>query len=389
MKKVKITLVITLFVSLFAVLPMNVKAKTISEFEKEVDEFTADLEYKLSRIAKNDAEVAQIKAEIAVIEQEIIDTENEIETLQIEINESNLEIERKTKESEEIVRYRQISEGTNIYMEYVFDSSSITDMVYRMSIVEQLTAYNEKIMKELRDLIESNNKKQETLAASKNELIELEENLESEKERIGEDTASLKEGIPALEQQIKSAEANVKYYKSLGCGANEDIQACQYRISQNSGSSASIPSTNGFYRPMEHGYVTQPYKGLAHMGIDLGSSDKTIALYPIANGQIFKIYYDMYGALVVKIRHNYNGRYLYSTYAHLSKFANIKEGQYVTHMTTIGDMGNTGYSFGAHLHLEITSCDWNTGGGCTWGQYQSSTFNPVNYINIPSSFNNR
>ena len=99
--------------------------------------------------------------------------------------------------------------------------------------------------------------------------------------------------------------------------------------------------------------------------------------------------YDPAGALVVKIKHNYNGRYIYSTYAHFSRFGNISEGQVVTPYSVIGYMGSTGNSTGPHLHMELTSCDWNRGGGCTWGSYQRSTLNPFNYVELPSRWNNR
>ena len=52
-------------------------------------------------------------------------------------------------------------------------------------------------------------------------------------------------------------------------------------------------------------------------------------------------------------------------------------------------MGSTGNSTGPHLHMELTSCDWNRGGGCTWGSYQRSTLNPFNYVELPSRWNNR
>lgn len=389
MKKFKV-LIIILIASLL-VLPLNANAKTIAEFEKEVEAYTAVLQSKKNAIAKNDAEVAEIKKKITAIEGQIAQANNDIKALQEEIDESNKEIEKKNEESKKVMEYYQIAGGENIYLEYAFGAKDITDMIYRMSVVEQLTEYNDQVMKELKELIRQNNEKKAELEKKKEELGNLEKDLETQKARINAESAAIRETMPGVQEQIKAAQANVKYYKSLGCGRNEDINACQYRIIQSqshSSAGSSVPSTNGFFRPMEYGYLTQGYGG-AHMGVDLSSSNKTIPIYPIASGQIFAKYYDVYGALVVKIRHNVGGRFIYSTYAHLSSFANISVGQNVSHLTMIGNMGSTGYSTGPHLHLEITTCDWHAGGGCTWGQYVNSTVSPSTYISIPASWNNR
>ena len=401
-KYLNLSLVIVLLLSLVA-LPINTKAKTIQEFEAEVEKYTKQLEEKKSKLAKNENEVAQIKAKIKNIEGQIEDAENTIDELQKEIDESNEEIKKKTEESKRIVAYYQISNGDNAYLEYAFGASSITDMIYRLSVIEQLTEYNDNLMKELEALIKSNEEKQKELEAKKKELSSLREELESEKERINADSASLRAAMPNLEEQIRSAKANVNYYKNLGCGATEDIQSCQYRIQQHSGGGGSVPSTNGFYRPMEYGYITQGYGGYGgHLGVDLSSSNKTITIYPISTGQLFFVGYDGYGALIVILRHNYNGRYLYSTYAHMSSFSSavsgyisydksssISNGPIITPDTPIANMGSTGYSTGPHLHLEMSTCNWHRGGGCTWATYQRSTVNPFNYINIPSRWNNR
>ncbi len=387
---VSITICLML-VSLFA-LPIEASAQTIAQFEAEVEKYTSQLQEKKNKLAKNDAEVEEIKKKISSIEYQIDQAEKEIKELQEEIDRSNKEIEKKSEESKKIIEYYQISNGNNAYLEYAFGATDITDMVYRMSIVEQLTAYNDKVMKELEALIKKNEQQQKELAQKQKELEKLKEDLESEKERINADSASIKETMPGIEEQIKQAKGNLNYYKSLGCGKNEEISACQYRIEQShgGGSGGSVPSTNGFYRPIQYGYITQWYGGFGgHMGVDVSSSNKTIAIYPIANGQIFFKGYDTYGALVIKIRHNVNGRYIYSTYAHMSRFGAVSVGQNVSAFTQIGNMGSTGYSTGPHLHLELTTCDWNRGGGCTWAQYQRSTINPTSYVNFPSSWNNR
>ncbi len=402
MKKTKIvsvTIIIALLMTLVA-LPINTSAKTIKQFEDEVAKYTKELQDKKDNLAKNDAEIAQIRSKISSIEKQIASAEEEINSLQDEIEKSNEEIKEKGEESKKIIEYYQISNGDNAYLEYAFGATDITDMIYRLSVVEQLTEYNDNLIKDLEELIEKNKIQQQKLDEKKKELNSLKENLENERTKIEIDSMAIKETMPTIEEQIKAAQANVTYYKKLGCGTNEDIQACQYRIQQASGGS-SIPSVNGFYRPMEYGYITQGYYGYGgHLGIDLSSSDKAIAVYPIATGTVFKIYYDncsssncSYGcngrALVVKIRHNIGGKYVYSTYAHLRSFGSISEGQIVTPFTIIGYMGTTGCSTGPHLHLELTTCDWNTGGGCTWKTYQKSTINPTKYVTFPSRWNNR
>ena len=263
-------------------------------------------------------------------------------------------------------------------------------MIYRMSIVEQLTEYNDKIMKELEALVIKNKNQQTELNKKKIELRNLRENLEKEKERINADSQSIRETMPNIEEQIKAAKDQLIHYQELGCGPTEDIQKCEYRI-QESQAGGAVPSANGFYRPMKFGYLTQGYYGYGgHLGVDLSSSDKAIELYPIANGQVFYNGVDSYGALVVKIRHKVNGQYIYSTYAHMREvYKTMKVGTNVTAFTPIGKMGSTGWSTGPHLHLEITTCDWNKGGGCTWYQYQRSTINPTRYISIPSRWSVR
>lgn len=386
LKKILSLSLILLLVTSYIVIPVDTSAKTIKEFEAEVEKFTQDLEDKKNKIAQNDAEVAEIEANIANIEKQIEEIAAQTVTLQAEIDKSNEEIAQKSEESKSLFQYIQVSEGENAYLEYVFGATDITDMIYRMAIVEQLTEYNDKIMDELAKLIEDNEKKKEELATKNSQLEALTEELENEQVRINADTAAIKEAMPSVEQQLKSAQENLDYLKSLGCGENEDKDACIYRKTQSgSGGSIVVPSADGFYRPMLSGYVTQNYGNAGHMGIDLGNrNNPTIEIYPIASGVVFAKYKDNAGALVLKIRHNVNGRYIYSTYAHLSAWY-VNEGDIVTPNTVIGRMGSTGNSTAPHLHLEITTCDWNKGGGCTWEQYQNSTINPRQYVGFPAS----
>lgn len=376
MKKIS-SIILLILLAVFLV-PVNTSAKTLKQLEDEVNKFTADLESKNNQIATNDAEVAEIKKKIADIESQISAIQNETAVLEQEIEESNVEIAEKSEQSKSLFQYIQVSEGENAYLEYIFGATDVTDMVYRMAVVEQLTEYNDQIMDELTQLIEDNKVRKEELATKNTELENLTKELEAEQEKINAETASIKDAMPTVEQQKREAEKQLAYYKKLGCGENEDINSCEMRVNGN-----SVPSASGFYRPMMSGYVTQNWMNAGHLGIDLSNTNKTIEIYPVASGVVFAKYYDSAGALVLKIRHNVNGKYIYSTYAHLSAWY-VNVGDVVTPDTLIGRMGNTGNSTGAHLHLELTTCDWHAGGGCTWSTYQKSTINPRQYIGFPS-----
>lgn len=94
-------------------------------------------------------------------------------------------------------------------------------------------------------------------------------------------------------------------------------------------------------------------------------------------------------AKVLVTKHNYKGRYYYVTYAHMSSYANVKVGQYISRDTLLAYMGNTGCSTGAHLHMEISTCHWKNNGGCTYAQYQNRLVSPSSLISFPSRWNNR
>ncbi len=397
-------IVIVLVVSLVA-LPIDTKAKTISEFEAEMNKYSAELQAKKDRIAKNDAEVAQIKKKIAEIENQIATAKEEITKLEKEIEESNKEIENKKEQSKKIMKYFQIVNGENSYLEYIFEAVSITDMIYRVSIVEQLTDYNQKVVKELTELIEKNNKQKKELETKNVELKDLQKSLESEKERINADTKATRDTMPSLEDQIKAAKENISYFKKLGCGKNEDVQSCSYRVNQSG--SASVPSSGSTLRPITTGTRQGGlYSYSGHTGQDMTSPNKkNETIYPIANGYVLSVYndncYSFCGfncngnANIVVIRHNINNQYIYGTYVHLSQVY-VSKGQQVSAYTPIGKMGNTGCTSGSdpggtsiHLHLELATCHWQPGGGCSWGTYQNRILNPRNYVTFPSSWNNR
>lgn len=85
-----------------------------------------------------------------------------------------------------------------------------------------------------------------------------------------------------------------------------------------------------------------------HTGIDI-SAAKGTPIYATADGVVSRENPGSGYGIVVVINHGYSYKTLY---AHLSKKA-VKPGQKVKRGDVIGYVGNTGLSFGPHLHYEV------------------------------------
>lgn len=99
-----------------------------------------------------------------------------------------------------------------------------------------------------------------------------------------------------------------------------------------------------------------------HQGVDLCSPipGKKVPVYSSASGKVTRVgKLGTYGN-VVMILHSIDGKIYETNYAHLDSYK-VKVGQEVKQGEQIGIMGNTGGSFGVHLHFEIHNGRWATG----------------------------
>ena len=96
---------------------------------------------------------------------------------------------------------------------------------------------------------------------------------------------------------------------------------------------------------------TTNFKENGHRGVDLSAPEGT-AIYALASGKVIYSQFDSsYGNFIV-IKHTDS---MYSLYAHMKTKSNYKAGSSVKKGAKIGEVGNTGYSFGSHLHLELAT----------------------------------
>ncbi len=107
-----------------------------------------------------------------------------------------------------------------------------------------------------------------------------------------------------------------------------------------------------------------------HAGIDIAASG-TVPIVAAADGVVSRSYFSSSYGNVIFVTHSIGGQQWTTVYAHLNS-RQVSEGAVVAKGQQIGIMGNTGHSFGQHLHFELHKGAWNYS--------KSNAVNPLDYI---------
>ncbi len=375
---------------------VNAKEKTIAEWEKELNKVQKELDETNAKKNQNEKDINNTKARINSIYSQVESINKEIEDKSNESIELGKKIQEKNNESKDLMRYYQISSSGSVVLEYLMGAKSISDLIYRLSITEQITSYNKKKVSEMNALIEKNNQVKEELASKKTELAKLESELNVQVANLNKTKESLDSEGHSLSESIKEMQNSINYLKKLGCKSNETQTACLNRKY----SGGYLPSGSTFYRPTSSGRISSEYGWRTlygspnnHAAIDISTPIGT-SVYSVSSGRVAKVIYsNKGGGNQIIIHHMINGKYYTSYYCHLSAI-NVSVGSIVTKDTVIGKSGNTGNSTGPHLHLGLANGRWYTDYYSYYGSngFISHSFNPRNVIVFPpkgSSYSNR
>ena len=284
-------------------------------------------------------------------------------------------------EIDNLINFEQISSGDNIYLEYIFNAKSFTDFIYRVSIVEQMTKYNDGLIDQMDDLIKKNKKTQKELEdkIEENEAnsVKLSQTLAKHSLTIDDLIDDHKDTSADMEASRKEVQAYEELYKKYGCADTVSIVDC-----------VKVPYAVGLTRPLTKGAITSvfgmrlhPTLGYyrMHQGVDISASTNT-PVYASAAGIVSKISRvanpnkanSSCGGNAVYVKHRINGKEYTTVYMHLHTI-NVKLNDFVTLDTVIGGSGGgEKYDYcttGPHLHFGV--------------MLGSSYVNPSNYVNFP------
>ncbi|MGN1030700.1 MAG: murein hydrolase activator EnvC family protein [Butyricicoccaceae bacterium] len=342
-----------------------------------------------SEIDSLDEKVASASDRKAALDRQITAAIGEIETVQQLIAALDQQITQKEEELEAAIakmeeqealfktRARVLYECNDTsYLGVLLGAEDLTDMISRMEIVSQFNQYDNELLDEYTAAKEEVERQKASLEADRQEQAGYKAQLESKKASLEQQQAesqaiieSLKEDKSALvseynkigeEQEQIQSEISALSKKLAEEAAAKAAAAKSSVSSKNTGSSstATESGSKGWVWPVA-GYHTisspfgmrkHPITGIykLHDGMDI-AVPSGVPIKAAKGGTVVKSYFNTaYGNYIV-IDH---GNGVQTGYAHMSSRV-VSVGTKVSAGQLIGYVGSTGWSTGAHLHLQF------------------------------------
>lgn len=354
--------------------PSLARAVTQAEIDalrEDADDLSAEIDEIEDELAKIRSDKSQMVQQVSLLSQqvsslndEIAYTEDLISGYDALLAQTAWELEENEKDEEAqyalfCERARVMEEsGSTSYWSVLFKSDSFSDLLSRLSDVQEVINYDQSVLDGLRQLRTQIREKQAYQEQLKAESEETKAALETRKA----DAQAKQEEAQALLAEIEADEAAseelMRQKEAEDARIQKEIEAKEEELERQN----ALPegTAGGYIWPESVSKrITSPMgsrnTGIAgastnHKGVDIGGVGYTTTVVAAKAGVVItSAKSSSYGNYVV-ISH---GKGNTTLYAHMSSRL-VSEGDYVSQGQAIGVTGSTGITSGPHLHYEIT-----------------------------------
>jgi peptidoglycan hydrolase CwlO-like protein len=342
----------------------------------EADIIKADLE--INRLQneqeKVNAEIKRLDLAVGDTHQKIRDKNTEIDEIEkaIEISKGEIvvieeRIEKRNALLKERARSFQESGGMISYIDVLMGSKSFSNFVERIGAVAAIVEADREI---LRKQQEDKMLLEQQQAIVEEQLMNLQKVL-LDLENMWKQLNIQKAEKDKIMETLKTKEEHIEMEK-IDLEEEKAVLAAQEALISGASSSFPVVSSGEWTKPTE-GRLSSgfgPRWGEVHVGIDIANS-ADVPIVAAADGVVTRSYYSSSYGNVIFISHLINGQVYTTVYAHMA-IRLVGDGIIVSKGQQIGIMGNTGHSFGQHLHFELHKGPWNA--------IKSNAIDPINYI---------
>ena len=318
------------------------------------------------------AQVQNLNDQITAYSQLIADAQDELEIAQFTLNGLNEKHKLRIRAMEE--------EGTVSYWEVIFEANSITDMLDRNNMMQEIAASDQSRLEEMRQAAADVKAAQEEMTLGKAEMEASSAALEESQAAMEIKRTESDEILRELAKKQDEFQIMLDESEALQDALMRDIAAkekelanakYEEKLAAQAAAGSAPPSNATWQCPVPYYTLTSPfgmrvhpvlgYKRM-HNGIDMACASGT-PIYATRSGTVTVASYQAGGAgNYVSINH---GDGFSSIYMHMTHYI-VYAGQQVSKGQVIGYVGSTGISTGPHLHFGIS--------------YAGTYVNPLAYI---------
>lgn len=411
---------------ILSLIPTNVSAASSSEIKKQIAELKSqkkELESQMedvqNQVEENDDEIANLVSQKNAIDQEIFLLYEQIENIdqqlaayalliadkQDELDDAQKHLEELNAKNKERIRAME-EDGDISYWSVLFKASSFSDLLDRLSMIDEIAAADQKRLEEMNEAAEEVATAQVALEAEKDELEVVKDEMDAAQVVLDEKRAEadsllaelVEKGYELDELYAQMEEEEAQFLKDIAAKEEEYTEAkrrewIQYMstyVTQppatqpsvgggtsssggtNSGTNSGGSSSSTWLVPCAYKYVSSPFgnrdqptagASTYHEGVDLAAPEGT-PIYASRTGIVTEATSGRAAGYYVKIDHGDGFR---SIYMHMTRYV-VRKGQAVSAGQVIGYVGSTGVSTGNHLHFGIS--------------YNGTYVNPAHYVNL-------
>lgn len=365
--------------------------KQIAEWETQIKGTTTEMKDIVAKKNAIDQQIFALHETVTNINEQIVAYNNLIADKQEELDTAETHLDELNKKYKERIRAME-EQGELSYWYVLFKANSFTDLLDRMSMIQEIAVADERRLAEMskaaEEVAEAKNAlevERQGLADSKLEMEKTEKSLEAkraEADQLLTELIAVKEEYEAYMAEVESqAKSNQEKQDRL----EHEITLKEWEEKNNSSSSGSsssgkpndkddyyVESNASWGKPCAYrrfsspfGWRIHPVHGdwRFHQGVDLAHKKGT-AIVASRAGTVTTAKYGSSSGYWVEIDHGdgFTSRYLHMTHYIVKKGDKVEKGQ------KIGEMGSTGVSTGPHLHFAIL--------------YKGKFLNPAKYINF-------
>jgi murein DD-endopeptidase MepM/ murein hydrolase activator NlpD len=329
----------------------------------------------IKQITVTEKQIKKIKQSVSDNRGKLVESKERSEWMKEEISRLTKQITKREDIIKKRLRSMYINGGTVSYLDVLLGAESFGNFLDRLFALKVISENDNKL------LSTQKNDKREQVSKRKaliKEQIKLQKGLEDlrkleivllkKKEEQHSELVLLRKEASKIKEKEMSKKEETEITKAQKRTENNNVSLIETKKLSAAGQSNFINPTQGY---ISSEFGKRSFDNSFHPGIDIANSEGT-PVKAAADGTVFRAYKSTSYGNTVMLSHKVNGKLYTTVYAHLNSY-NVSTGERVTQGQVIGGMGNTGESFGSHLHFELYIGPWTP-------PPHKGAVNPVNYI---------